>query len=84
MRKAFFSVQRLDGVGYSEALLFGNRINALAYFWDGNVCLAGLLGFGEGGEGDVVVDSGRQVTKEGNINILNINLNFFSQQGFNY
>jgi hypothetical protein len=36
------------------------------------------------GLGDVVVDSDRQVTREGNINILNINLNFFAQQALNY
>jgi hypothetical protein len=31
-----------------------------------------------------VVASGGQVTREGNINILNINLNFFAQQALNY
>jgi hypothetical protein len=64
----------LDGVGYSGALFFRYRINALAYLWEGNGWLAG----------GAVIPSGRQVTREGNINILNINFNFFTQQALNY
>jgi hypothetical protein len=36
------------------------------------------------GMGDVVVASGWQVATEVNINILNINLNFFALKALNY
>lgn len=59
-------------MAYSGALFFRYRVNALAYLSEGNEWLAG------GGRGEDAIASGRQVRREGNTNILNINLNFFA------